>query len=481
MDRIIPEAFIEKYAEILPIEELEAFLEASCRPLRKSIRVNTLKISVEEFVEKTKKMGWELTPIPWCTSGFWIDREDRSQPLGKSYLHLAGYFYIQEASSMMPPEVLDIKEDDIVLDVASAPGSKTTQMAAMMNNKGTVVANELETSRIKAMASNLERLGVANVLFTNKDGRAFSQYFPNFFDKILLDAPCGGEGTVRKDKGALEFWNQKGVEKMAALQWTMIEEAFRALKPGGEMVYSTCTLAPEENEMILLELLERFPGNAEIVPINETFIQNPEQYGLTQEEVDMEVQGMGVEGVVRVWPHSFDTEGFFVSKIRKNHPTEDSDFQKNRRNSPYSQLSKKSKQWLDKEFNRMFGFTLEDTSLLQERGNEIWVRPKHAETIAQMMSFDRAGMLLCERHRDEMKLTHEGALYLIQAGCEPQQGVVELSEEECKTFFQGLDIRKECVTKQYVYLKHNGVYLGIAKAMGNKLKNQLPRYFAVSS
>lgn len=434
---------------------------------------------MEDFKKKAEELSWELSPIPWCESGFWIDRENRDQPLGKSYLHLAGYFYIQEASSMLPPEVLDVHPGDIVLDVASAPGSKTTQMSAIMGNKGTIVANEPETSRIKAMASNLERLGVANVVYTQKDGRAFSQYFPNFFDKILLDAPCGGEGTIRKDPHALEFWNQKRVDSFGTLQWTLIEQAFRALKPGGEMVYSTCTLSPEEDEDVLLALLKKFPENAEIVPITQSFIKHPEQFGLTQERIDAEVEGIGIEGVVRVWPHSFDTEGFFVAKIRKNAPTEDSEFQKNRRNSPFSALSRGSLAWLNKQLLTTFGFELPNSSVLFERGNEIWVRPEFIEKIGERIAFDRSGLMLCERHRDDLKLTHEGALYLVQSGLTPQKGVVDLTAEETQEFFQGLDIAKFCEDSHYVFLRHNGVFLGIGKPRDGKIKNQLPRYFTV--
>lgn len=483
MAAIIPKNFIENFRELLDEEELLEFLSACQRPLRKSIRVNTLKVSVPKFLELAKNEGWELKPIPWCSTGFWIDRESHELPLGKHYLHLAGYFYVQEASSMLPPEVLGVQEGDIVLDVAAAPGSKTTQLAALLKNTGIVVANEPETSRIKAMASNLERLGVANVLFTQKDGRAFSQYFPNFFDKILLDAPCTGEGTVRKDHTALEHWNLKKIEAMAELQWTILEQAFKALKAGGEMVYSTCTLSPEENEMVLLRLLDAFPNNAEIVAIDELFIQNPKQFGLDLEDIKIDVQGLGVDGVLRIWPHVFDTEGFFVAKIKKHIPTEIGDFIDARRDSPFSSLSQSTAAWFKKQIFQLFGeeniFKFLDQKMLWERGNEVWVRPEQAEKIAQKIALDRGGLLLFERHKNDIKITHEGALYLIQQGLVPQKGVVELSEEEVKQFHYGTDIQKN-LEPQLVFVTHNGVFLGLCKALGKKLKNQLPRHFTVS-
>ncbi|MBT4936533.1 NOL1/NOP2/sun family putative RNA methylase, partial [Candidatus Peregrinibacteria bacterium] len=351
MKELIPQIFWEKYKKMLSSSEFEAFKEASLKPLRKSIRINTLKISVDDFKKEAKKLQWKLKPIPWCKNGFWIEREDRSEPLGKSLLHLLGYFYIQEASSMIPPEVLKPKKDDIILDMSSAPGSKTTQIAALMQNSGIIVANEPEGSRIKALHSNIERLGVANTLISQKDGRAFSEYFSNFFDKILLDAPCSGEGTIRKDSSALEHWNEKRVEVMSRLQKDLIAHAFMALKPGGEMVYSTCTLSPEEDEEVLEFLLETCEGNAELLPIelsHEILRQTQGLYPTRSENKQLKDSG-----ILKIWPQTYDTEGFFIAKIKKNFPTESGNFQKNRRNSPFVPVSKGTISWIDTHLNEL--------------------------------------------------------------------------------------------------------------------------------
>ncbi len=468
MDKKIPEIFWQKYIKILSKKEFERFQSSCLTSLRKSIRVNTLKTSVNDFKKKSKNLGWELSPIPWCKEGFWIDREDRSKPLGKSYLHQAGHFYIQEASSMLPPEVLNPKKNEIILDMASAPGSKTIQISAIMKNTGIIIANEPESSRIKAMASNIDRLGAANVLITKKHGQVFSEYFPNFFDKVLLDAPCSGEGTIRKDSKALETWNDKRVESIANIQRVLISHAFKTLKPGGELVYSTCTLSPEENEDIIKNLLEEFPNNAEVIPLN----YPPANSSLEK------LPDFGLKGVLRIWPHLYDSEGFFVAKIKKRHLTEAGNFIDTRRDSPFSKLSKKNKNFLNKYFLESFGFILKEDQNFFERGGQTFIRPENFESIASKIIIEKGGILFCERHKNDLKLTHEGALYLTQ-NYDIKKGFIDLNEDECKDYMEGRDINREIAEKNTVFIKFNNVFLGIGKKVQKKIKNQLPRHFVI--
>jgi 16S rRNA m(5)C-1407 methyltransferase (EC 2.1.1.-) len=201
-----PEDFLALMRTSLADEnELQRFLAISQQPLRRSLRVNTLKISVEAFLARTAHYGWRLTPVPWCAEGFWIEREDETLPLGSVAEHLSGLFYIQEASSMLPVTALfdAAPEARKVMDVAAAPGSKTTQMAALMRNEGAILANEYSASRVKVLHANISRCGVSNVALTHFDGRVFGAALPEQFDAILLDAPCSGEGVVRKDADAL--------------------------------------------------------------------------------------------------------------------------------------------------------------------------------------------------------------------------------------------------------------------------------------
>lgn len=212
-----PDAFLTQMREAMPSTfSFDDFLAACQRPLRRSIRVNTLKISVADFLQLTAPYGWTLTPIPWCEEGFWIERDNEDAlPLGSTAEHLSGLFYIQEASSMLPVAALfaDGNAPQRVMDVAAAPGSKTTQIAARMNNEGAILANEFSASRVKVLHANISRCGISNVALTHFDGRVFGAAVPEMFDAILLDAPCSGEGVVRKDPDALKTGHQKAIRK----------------------------------------------------------------------------------------------------------------------------------------------------------------------------------------------------------------------------------------------------------------------------
>ncbi|WP_265448803.1 NOL1/NOP2/sun family putative RNA methylase, partial [Aeromonas salmonicida] len=249
----LPDHFLHHIAAIMPAHlSMDEFVASCRRPLRRSIRVNTLKISVSDFVMQMQPLGWQLDAVPWCETGFWLTRVDESVPLGNTAEHLSGLFYIQEASSMLPVTALfasdQVKRDGMLLDAAAAPGSKTTQIAALMNNQGMLVANEYSSSRLKVLSANIQRCGVTNVGMTHFDAKVFGQWLPETFDAILLDAPCSGEGIVRKDEDALRNWSIESIDEIAAVQQGLLESAFHALKPGGVLVYSTCTLSQQENQ-----------------------------------------------------------------------------------------------------------------------------------------------------------------------------------------------------------------------------------------
>jgi len=282
------------------------FIAACQRPLRKSIRVNTLKVTIEEFTQRAQQKGWQLEPVPWCEEGFWIEADESEVPLGNSAEHMSGLFYIQEASSMMPVSALFLdqqQEFTSVLDMAAAPGSKTTQIASKMNNQGVLVANEFSSSRVKVLHANIERCGVRNAALSNFDGRVFGGWLPEQFDAVLIDAPCSGEGTVRKDADAMKNWSKESVISISDTQKDLIESAFHALKPGGVMVYSTCTLNIEENQQVCHHLKETFGDAVEFESLA-TLFPNADK-ALTE------------EGFLHIFPQVYDCEGFFVARLRK--------------------------------------------------------------------------------------------------------------------------------------------------------------------
>ena len=290
------EKFIEQYKKLTDIDK---FTEFSLKHPRKAIRVNTIKASISEI----KKRIPGLKQIPWCKEGFWIE----GIGIGNLKEHILGYIYLQEAASMIPPIVLDPDEDDIILDMCAAPGSKTTQLAAMMGNKGLIVANDRDMARLKPLSINLQRCGVTNTIITLMEGR----WFKTGFDKILVDAPCSGIGVIRKSHKTIVTWNPNGIKAIAGIQRQLIDTAFGILKQGGILVYSTCTLEPLENEAVIHFLVEKHK-NAEILPIKLKIKSSPPVL-----EFDNIRYNPEIKNCLRIWPQDNNTEGFFVAKIRK--------------------------------------------------------------------------------------------------------------------------------------------------------------------
>ena len=294
------EKFLEHYSKLTDIDK---FCEYCVKRLNKSIRVNTLKITVKELKEKLKE--YELKQIPWCKEGFWINgpRTD----LGNLMEHSLGYFYIQEAASMIPPTVLEPKEGDLVLDLAAAPGSKTTQMAALMKNNGLIIANDIKYDRLKSLSVNLQRCGILNAVITLKSNYSFKEMK---FDKILLDAPCSGSGAIRKSLMTLDIWNPNMLINLSGTQKKLILNAFDSLKEDGTLVYSTCSIDPEEDEGVINFLLKNREAKLEKIDLD--IKKSPIILDYEKEHYNNEIKKC-----LRIWPQDNDTEGFFVAKIKK--------------------------------------------------------------------------------------------------------------------------------------------------------------------
>ncbi len=285
--------FIEKYSKITDFEE---YKQAIQQHLRRSFRVNTLIADVDKVKEKLIKQGFSLEEIPWCKDGFYAEKGDYA--LGNSFEHVRGEIFIQSAVSMIPCLILNPEPGEIVLDCCAAPGGKTTHLAALMKNEGIIVANEADGKRVGILIENLERLKVMNAVVTKMSADKLT----GEYDKILLDAPCSASGTIfgdtRESKRTLLEWNPDSILRLAKLQKKLLAHAFSLLKPGGTLVYSTCSLEPEENENVIQFFLEK-EDSAEL------------------EKFDLPLKYDWKNGM-KIWPQYNNTKGFFVSKIRKN-------------------------------------------------------------------------------------------------------------------------------------------------------------------
>jgi len=299
--------FIERYSKLTDFEEFKKY---SLSFLRRSIRVNTLKIPISDFKKRLEK-DWDLTQIPWCKQGFWIEHKgkEKRRDIGNLIEHLLGYFYVQEAVSMIPPLVLDPKPGETILDIAASPGSKATQISQMMQNKGILIANDYKGDRMRPLGINMQRLGITNSILTLMQGRFFKDLK---FDRILVDAPCSGTGTIRKSLKTLRIWNPNMVKRISGTQRQLLETAFNNLKPNGTIVYSTCTLEPEEDEAVVSSFIEKYP-NAKLEDIKLPGLKRSDPIlGFNGEKYNPEVKKC-----LRLWPQDNDTEGFFVAKIKK--------------------------------------------------------------------------------------------------------------------------------------------------------------------
>ncbi|HBL8773844.1 16S rRNA (cytosine(1407)-C(5))-methyltransferase RsmF [Enterobacter hormaechei] len=457
----LPEQFLAQMREALPAHlSFDDFVAACQRPLRRSIRVNTLKISVGAFLDLVSSYGWQLTPVPWCEEGFWIERDDEeSLPLGSTAEHLSGLFYIQEASSMLPVAALfaDGNQPERVMDVAAAPGSKTTQIAARMNNRGAILANEFSASRVKVLHANISRCGIHNVALTHFDGRVFGAALPEAFDAILLDAPCSGEGVVRKDPDALKNWSVESNLEIAATQRELIDSAFHALRPGGTLVYSTCTLNRDENEDVCLWLRQHYADAVEFLPLDTLF--------------DSASHAATPEGFLHVFPQIYDCEGFFVARLRKTRAVDPLPVPKFKvGNIPFAPVKGREAAQAQAAANKV-GLHWDESLRLWMRDKELWLFPVNIEPLIGKVRFSRLGIRLAEIHNKGYRWQHEAVIAL--AG---NENTFALTHHEAEEWYRGRDVYPEDGPSQdEVIVTYQGYPLGLAKKVGSRLKNSYPR------
>ncbi len=299
----IPPVFAERMRYLLG-PEADAFLASLDRPPTAGLRVNTLKLDPEAV---RARLPWQLDPVPWCDDGFIISAE--AQP-GRHPYHAAGLYYLQEPSAMAPAQVLAPGADELILDLSAAPGGKATQIAALMGDTGLLVANEVEASRRPALAANLERWGVRSAVITGEWPQRLAERWGAIFDRVLVDAPCSGEGMFRKSEAAVAQWSEKLVQGCALRQRNLLDAAAALVRPGGHLVYSTCTFAPEEDEAIIARFLDGHPDFA-LEPIHLTGAA-PGRPAWTEDGGRPELVG-----AARFWPHLVRGEGHFVALLRR--------------------------------------------------------------------------------------------------------------------------------------------------------------------
>ena len=295
----------EKYTESMKMmlgDEYDSYIESFNDKRLYGLRVNNLKISTEDFL---KICPFKLEPVPWIENGFYYSEDDKP---AKHPYYFAGLYYIQEPSAMTPANVLPIEEGDVVFDMCAAPGGKSTELAAKLNKTGLIITNDISNSRAKALLKNVEVFGVPNLCVLNEDPVGIASRFSGFFDKVLIDAPCSGEGMFRKDNKLIKAWEKNGPEFYSQIQRNIILAGADMLKPGGKLLYSTCTFSKLEDEDSVIHLLTNRP-DMRLIDIKpyEGF-----SHGFDTDE------GYHLEKAVRIFPHKMPGEGHFVALFEKD-------------------------------------------------------------------------------------------------------------------------------------------------------------------
>lgn len=450
----LPIAFEEEMKALLGPEEYEEYLKCFDEPRHYGLRVNTAKISVEDFL---KIAPWPLERVPWIRNGFYYDGES-VQPAKHPY-YFAGLYYLQEPSAMTPADRLPVEPGDRVLDVCAAPGGKATELGAKLNGTGVLAANDLSSSRAKGLLKNLELFGIGNALVLSEEPGKLVPYFREYFDKILIDAPCSGEGMFRKDRKMVRAWEEHGPEYFSKIQRSIVTQAAEMLRPGGMMLYSTCTFSPLENEQTIEYLLQQYP---------EFRICEMEGYeGFAQGIPEASESGdEALRRTVRIFPHRMKGEGHFLALLRKGEAG----------SQPCSPALKAKGIKLPAELEEFLRDVDRDMepSRIDLRGGRVYYMPEDLPSL-KGIRFLRTGLLLGELKKNRFEPSQAFAMNLKK---EEYRRTLDLPAEDSRVirYLKGETLDVEDLVsnreKGWYLVCVDGYPLGFGKLVNQTLKNK---------
>ena len=426
-----PEGFVEKYEAILE-DEARDFLASFKQEAVSAFRVNPLKESQRSFADA-------IPHTPWGHYG---------KVSGKSPEHVTGFVYSQEPAAQMVAQVAQPLPGMKVLDLAAAPGGKSTQLAAYLANQGILVSNEISSKRAKILVENMERFGATNVVVTNESADRLSKVFKGYFDVIVLDAPCSGEGMFRKQPDAMDYWNIDYPNQCASLQREILEDAVTMLAEGGRLIYSTCTWSPEENEEIVHWLLDTY--DFELLPV---------------EQVNGMVAGIDLPETARMYPHHFKGEGQFVAHLQFKGENPAPKFK------PCKTNLSREQQNLWQDFAQKH-LKISLTGLLQTFGDQLYLLPEMLPDLGKL-KIARNGL-----HLGTFKKKRFEPSFALGLALKPSQVKqrVEINGEDFVKYVAGETVQlAESLPNGWYQVVVQGNGLGFAKVTGNVLKNYYPK------
>ncbi|MFA4815161.1 MAG: RsmB/NOP family class I SAM-dependent RNA methyltransferase [Candidatus Gracilibacteria bacterium] len=451
--------FQDYFREFIGPKEAEQFFSTiDLKPMGpRSIRVNTLKISKEALAEWFVSQGYEVKNSPYSADGLELTGSGVEWALKLPY-H-AGFTYPQDAASMFAVEVLNPQPGERVLDLTAAPGGKSTHIAQRMRNTGILVANDMDTHRIKALKSNLSRLGIVNAYVTRLNANKMAELYPETFDRILLDPSCSGEGLFVMKEGQPDYWNKKAVKHFAGLQFGLLRQAFLMLKPGGRILYSTCALNGIENDGVVADFLGKTP---------EAKIDGRISDELKKRDLQIPEQLAGLQGL-RFWPHKTGTKGFFCIALTKT-ASQNSD-----KSVPskffLKVLSKDEREIYDQFLEERFGVSIKEYDLVPFEHHLFLTSPALKE-LPPPPGFSLSLPALKTYEGDEMKPSHEGVMFFAEKAT---RNIIQLTKEQMENAFKNQPVAFEGLAEGMYFARYLNFPLGLLKIGSHRTELLMPK------
>ncbi len=448
----LPKEFLNRMRELIK-DDFESFMHSYDTKLNSGIRINTLKCKdPKNILEDLHITG----NVEWCDSGYYADR---SKLNGSHPYHAAGVFYFQEPSAMCAAEAMPLCDEPKILDLCAAPGGKTTQIAARMDNRGLLISNEIVPKRASILSENVERMGLTNTIVTNESPSALSERFPGFFDGIIVDAPCSGEGMFRKEPQAADEWSVAHTLSCAVRQKNILDNAYKMLKPGGHIVYSTCTFSYDENEAVVIYMAEKYGMKICSIP-----------------ELSMLSEGIGaypnIQKCRRIFPHIQNGEGHFAALLKKQENSTP-DFVPHRKSR--KKASRKNNSDLDFAIKLYRDF--EKKHLNTECMGEFILFGSNLYIMPIALDISRLKVARCGLHLGEVKKNRFEPSHALSHAFSPNiyksQIDLDISSPELRQYMMGDvitgDVNGWCV------ITANGYPIGWGKGSGGTIKNHYPK------
>lgn len=452
----LPQDFIDKYQNLLG-DEAEAFFDSLNDDVQKGFRLNPLKNDYQNVDVSLDN------PIPFIKDGYF------GQISGKSLDHQAGYVYSQDISAMYVGQIVAATPGDYVLDLCAAPGGKSTHIAQQLQNQGLLVSNEINHKRAEILVENLERFGALNTIILNETPQKIAEYLPATFDKVVVDAPCSGEGMFRKDHDAIKYWNKNYPAECAERQKKILQSAIRTVKPGGQLIYSTCTFSPEEDEQVVQWVLDNYPEFK--------LVEIPRFEGMDAGRPDFANQNSELKKCVRLMPHHFQGEGQFIAKfincnesLVKRKPLKKKKKQKNQSNQRIDNEQFKMWQAFIKPFSTVLcSKNKKDFKVLNQH---LYYIPKESPDISQL-KFMRPGLYLGEFKKNRFEPSYSLALALNPA---ETTKTILFTKEQWEQYLTGQTVKLDADLSNGWYLlvcDHKAFSFG--KYVNHEVKNFIPK------